>query len=121
MAGGGCPEKSKINIPLLRKVEKKILAEPAALVMASFLEIGEPGKKWDDFVGIEFPRIVPPCGTMACIAGWTNIMGGKKDSWDEPGNAQQLLGLTDQQRFKLFYLEEWPHEFAKRWGKAKTL
>lgn len=111
---------SKINVPLLRKVQKKILAEPAAFMMDLYVERAEPGTEWVSRT-TELRRIVPPCGTIACIAGWVNIFGGRKSDLSQSYNAQQLLRLTDIQRDELFYLGEWPQKFTKRWDKAKTL
>lgn len=111
-------EKKKLNVKLLRKIERHILEEPRRFMMSRFYAYGQPGQP---FVApyFDLAPTVPECGTAACIAGWANILTGHDriaDSW----NAEQLLGLTDEQGQRLFLIGCWPNPFKARYRLAKT-
>jgi len=98
-----------MNVKLLRKVQKHILAEP---------------QRWSFSWAISSPQA--PCGTRACIGGWTVILGKKIDlstglqftAENNAGVASELLGLTDEERNRLFFY--WPEPFLDRSFKYKT-
>ena len=91
-----------VNVKLLKKVRKLIAEEPRRLRMSVW------GKKVTG-------RNAPPCGTVACLAGWTVIAArphymkftGKLDDLvmknnggvDTPQLAQRLLGLDTSYPF----------------------
>lgn len=54
-----------------------------------------------------------PCGTTACIAGWTNVMNGNsEENWGEgnpQGTAARTLGLTERQARLLFHTVDWSY------------
>ncbi len=122
--------KRKLNVRLLRKIERHILAEPRRFFMAGLVATGEPGKKFDEFerkYNRDLSPIVPPCGTAACIAGWTGLLLGKTE--DEIMNlpfdwhAKQLgLGAKfgDGVDSPLFYADSWPEPFKTRYANART-
>ena len=54
--------KSKMNVRLLRKVQKHILEEP---------------KRYDQDI-VAKASSEAPCGTACCIAGWAEVLGNSK-------------------------------------------
>jgi hypothetical protein len=96
-----------MNVPLLRKVKKHILAEPRRLEM----------NNW----AVNVDEEEAPCGTQACIAGWAVILGKgltnnkKREKYIDRANthysmnfwhntARKLLGLTQDQAYNLFQI-----------------
>lgn len=110
----------KLNVKLLRKVQKHILAEPRRLNM--------------NVVVGKVDTSESPCGTVGCIAGWTCILSGVPEADTDLRKAQSLLGLTREQRDRLFaeprygledydgtsYEAVWPKSFARRYENART-
>lgn len=109
-----------MNVKLLRKVKKHILAEPKRFCF-----------HWAR------KSLEAPCGTRACIAGWTIILGaGLMEPFDADGDlvipksltrnkmgyysgpASKLLGITEEQADRLFVY--WPSPFKDRGYDAKT-
>ena len=95
-----------MNVKLLRKVQKAILAEPRRFNMGEWGMHVEPGDIPD--------RDMPPCKTVACIAGHVDLLthprlfqkAVKEDNGDAiQVRAQQELGLTARQAEILFV--EW--------------
>lgn len=97
----------KLNVRLLRRIQRHILAEPRRLDMASWAYHCVGTKK--ELAALEMPS----CGTRACIAGWAVALGSpaKKtrqramlgdDSVDYYKVAKRLLGLTDDEADFLF-------------------
>lgn len=54
-----------VNVELLKQVRKKIAEEPRRLVMDLW------GSKVVNLNVLNKPINPPPCGTVACLAGWT--------------------------------------------------
>jgi hypothetical protein len=100
---------------LLREVQAHILEEPRSFDLEKYLELAEK----DDPSG-------PPCGTVACIAGWVVMLGDKSFVPDSllqtyasiPLRAQKLLGIGEMQSLKLFLGVNWPREFRVQYGFA---
>ncbi len=109
-----------MNVKLLRKVAKHILAEPKRYA----------------FGWVQQSSAVP-CGTKACIAGWTILLGARlRKSFDENGQliipkslwrrgfgyysgpASKLLKINHAQASRLFV--NWPSQFDNLWGDAAT-
>src|SRR4051812_24586244 len=72
----------KLNVRLIRRIQKHILEEPRRFFMKAILAIGVPGShEWDEVKGgwnpSDLSDTVPPCGTAACLAGWTGLLSGK--------------------------------------------
>lgn len=114
-----------MNVELLRKIQKHILAEPERFAMSWWCGTGDPGKPLlDDSFGESNidALIAPECGTVACIAGWAVLLSDGKDgiysSRYIQERAWELLGEKAERR--LFHTCKWPGKFANRYEKAKT-
>lgn len=116
----------KINVGLLRKVQKFLLAEPRRFDMEEGIVLS-----------MDAENILenPPCGTACCIAGATYIVASKikkpermRVDWCEVKSRAELsLGISDKQAASLFYIPSihstirgWAPEFEKAYLKAKT-
>lgn len=114
-----------MNVKLLRKVKKHILAEPKRLVMWTWkLQNTLQPKFLSDGYGNMPRKFIPfaECGTAACIAGWTCLLSGKKNV---EGNhisqtAIQLLGIPGSLTNSLFVVTFWPGQFRAKYHNAKT-
>lgn len=120
-------QKRKLNVRLLRRIQKHILAEPRRLNMRDWnTTLRDPRN---------LPDEMPPCGTVGCIAGWATMLSGKKPR-TRHGFARmgcELLGITgwsgdptdmlryDSQARKLFVVDYWPLKYQHRYDKADTL
>ena len=103
-----------LNVRLLRKVKRHILAFPKSFNMS---EWGSKTRKSKSI----------PCGTVACIAGWTCLLDKKRAvrmgfaEYERSNNAvdiaPKLLGITDD---RLFYVIDWPKKFYERYATTKT-
>lgn len=105
-----------MNIKLLRRIQKKILAEPRQFQMARlFAETiyRKSGKKSPS---------IPNCGTAACIAGWAVCFGKRKNpracenggAWlGDSVYAREMIELTESQKERLFFSHNWPLKFQK--------
>ena len=104
-----------MNVKLLRRVAKRILAEPKQFQMTKFFArkstwVARDGKP---------PAEIPNCGTAACIAGWTIVeaRGGTPrahqhaSGWD----AEVELEINSDQFDALCILENWPDRFKRGW------
>lgn len=117
-----------MNTKLLLKVKRHILAEPKRIDM----DIPVSTSEWR--------HLMPPCGTVGCIAGWTVILANRKGreaptkTWERfeskeiisdytwqtvRRHAIRLLRLTDRQATVLFHVPQWPQEFLDAYEKAK--
>jgi len=120
-----------MNIEMLNRVKQTILDEPRKLDMNVFLK-----RYPDEMLGRA--EDFTPCGTHACIAGWACILDimdkrgitveeisrdtirNKDDYENEYGKAGKILAINRVEQYKLFYLEDWPSEFTKRYDDSKT-
>jgi len=101
-----------MNVKLLRKIQKAILKEPRRF------EMGEWGMRLE--LGDVPDRHMPPCKTLACIAGHADLLTHprlfQRAVNDDDHNAirvraQEQLGLTDRQAEILF--TEWDDAYDK--------
>lgn len=116
--------KSKINVRLLRAIQRQIAKEPEQFCMSSWFLKNDA---------------IPNCGTSACIAGWAvtvsqktnplraaksmcprfeerDVLVGLANDRVAP-KARRLLGLSLMQGELLFYKENWPEQFCyDSWG-----
>jgi hypothetical protein len=102
-------KKPKLNVRLLRRVQKHIEAEPRRMKM----------KLWLDRNPFERERsALPPCGTTACIAGWALILSGKhlRREVNYLAQGQKILGLTRDEAGNLFVVENWPENFRRKYN-----
>lgn len=107
-----------MNVKLLRKVAKHILAEPKRFFMDNAVETGKPGDK----VALDGEmRSLPKCGTAACIAGWACILSRVPIDDVSMSNAERLLKISSMQSSDLFLADYWPSPFYGKWREAKTL
>lgn len=111
--------KPKLNVKLLRRIQKHILEEPRRLDMGNWKRTNMDGLH------------APPCGTTACIAGWALTLSGKPlPQFDNIArDAARLIGVhhtqiqygncdEDCQAGRLFLRLEWPEPFASDYGKT---
>lgn len=114
-----------MNVELLRKVAERIVERPHLFDMAHwFYNEGRGGRE--------------QCGTTACIAGEVCLMTGRAriydgrikagkncsepeyveyyEDWSREGAA--ALEITEEQRHKLFHVENWPIEFKLRYHRS---
>ena len=106
-------KKRRINVRLLRRIQKHILEEPKRLDMGRWCR----KKEWDGFQ--LFPEVFPECGMQACIGGWAIVLsGGRINRGFSPLNmedrAAKLLGLDEGQSSRLFFAREWPVRLIPR-------
>jgi hypothetical protein len=102
--------KRQINVELLRRVKKHILAEPKRMWMNKWLI-----QNRDTLEDLDLK--IPDCGTVGCISGWGAFLV------EGPGAAtymrMDLFGLNDDQAYRLFVPGGWPPEFRTRLNKLK--
>lgn len=126
--------KQRINVKLLRKVKKHILEEPKRFFMGDYIRKGSPGKQLgfcaeptsvNAHNPFERKQPIAKCGTAACIAGWSCLLGMRKKElaedvffYDE--KAGELLGIDHRQRRALFEAYRWPERFRAEYSQAET-
>lgn len=108
--------KTKLNVRLLRRIQKHILAEPKRYNQNDIVSTGKPGEAYS------FAWRFPACGTIACIGGWAAVLssGGRHEDLEYGARA---LGLTVDQRARLFSATGnggWPDKFDIAYTNAKT-
>jgi hypothetical protein len=103
-------------IKILRKVQEEILKEPYKFRMEAYFSKDRKS----------------PCGTAACIAGWIiavgnqhpNLMKARESGWNYADEATSILKGNDTSAghnpVALFFMGEWPYEFEKDYGMART-
>lgn len=115
--------KMKLNVKLLRKIQRHILAEPRRYDQNAIFTRGlTPGDIYEE------GHVVPSCGTIACIGGWAGALSKQKrpTDWNNYENtlrfAQRVLRLDDRQATRLFAGTGggWPERFDTAYEKAKT-
>lgn len=111
------PAKRTINVALLRKIQKQILAEPRQFQMNTWFS------ETDDF----HKQVEVKCGTAACIGGWAVTIAKKtkpseywKAGWDTLPEAKKLLRITISGVERLFTVSNWPDKFRHAYYDAKT-
>lgn len=129
--------KRKMDVRLLRRIQKVILAEPRRVNMAYWAkgrkDLIAGNQVIDDWWGYNEdlePSQVPPCGTVGCICGWgialtTKLRSDKlaakvrKSTMDRsfPRGALKLFGLTGAQADRLFIPTSWPDDYYERLNK----
>ncbi len=118
----------KLNVRLLRRIQKHILKEPRRFFMEGVMVKFKNQKQWDEATMIhsDLSPIMPPCGTAACIAGWANILSGRGSK--NLSVAAKTLGLSEEYDFsgttcpadRVFAVMEWPQPFQDQYEQAKT-
>jgi hypothetical protein len=95
-----------INKELLARVRDHILEEP---------------RRYDQLTTGEYEESVP-CGTRACIAGWTYFFGTGRDPRFNSCmyDAQELLGLSNDEAMVLFDANgDWPEPYSSAYKTAE--
>lgn len=102
----------EVNVDLFQKVKEKILEEPRRFDMSV----------WGNHVPLLPPETYPPCGTVACIAGWALLLesGAEAKGFDfcSPVKAAKVLALPLERRGEVFHAERWPDSFRARYQVA---
>lgn len=86
-----------MNIPLLRRIQSQIRAEPVNFCM----------DKWH-------------CGTARCIAGWAQKLSFgvpelcENNGWLASKEAMRALEIDTEEAERLFYVEMWPNNFVHK-------
>ena len=106
-----------MNIALLRKIQNHILEEPLRLKM----EIWNRSHNKDCDIEYFLRAIerqdeskIPPCGTVACIAGWGEILSNSYGRM-----YKVIFDITNQECTTLFYLDRWPEKFREAYKKTR--
>lgn len=105
-----------MNIRLLRKIAKAIQVPENKGQFSMDYWHRFKGKGEEEEVGVlcslpEEKRI--SCNTTHCIAGWAQVLDPKRNCHEYAEyDAQQLLGLTNDQASRLFYADAWPKGFG---------
>ncbi len=123
----------KLNVRLVRKIIRHILAEPRRYWQEWTIYTGTPG----ELIGGGFGQRFAKCGTAACIGGWAYILSTTRPrlngcsrtlpwlQWsstllDKGGKA---LGLSDYHQSVLFSSMpsyDWPQPYARQYDAATT-
>lgn len=102
-----------MNVKLLRKVKRHILAVPRRFVMSEVIMREEN----DGPINWLNEKPFPDCGTAACVAGWACLLANEgtvpENATASMDEARELLGLTDGQADRLFMPSAWPKKFQK--------
>lgn len=120
--------KLKLNVRLLRRIQKLILEEPKRCLMSCSSLKAKTQKEWEWKVRVfadDASKQIPPCGTAACIAGWADtLMGGTGEGHESLiRRASLALGIEPTLHWsgnRVFSAKHWPEPFAERYAKTKT-
>ena len=99
----------KLNVRLLRRIQRHILAEPKRLDMRSWLIMYSKQQATEN-------SSIPRCGTVACIAGWAVALTRKviKNDAYIQYMASKELGLGHEEDDNLFLPSTWPSPWRER-------
>ena len=112
-----------MNVKLLRKVQKFLLAEPRRFDMSQWIAPAD-----NEEANVLKP---PPCGTACCIAGAAFMIDRKIKPRGAPERqdiqstsigfaAAKALGLNEDQTNRLYYTSGWPMKFEEAYEEAET-
>lgn len=72
----------------------------------------------------------PPCGTVACIAGWAAVLSQQQGGetirevasrlWNAADTGGDALEIDYDGQNRLFYTCDWPSKFREQYDAAKT-
>lgn len=116
--------KSNLNVKLLRRIKRHILAQPKRFLMSHSIIKANSQKEWRGNIqwAPEASKIRPPCGTAACIAGWAVLLTkGSAEVDSVRYEAAMALGVEVEERWTdhtLFYAPRWPKPFAAQYESA---
>ncbi len=102
-----------MNVELLDQIKQAILEEPRRIRMYDWVtrisDVPEDKR--------------PPCGTVACIAGWAVALstGLRGDAlYDYDGISSAAADLLDCDPDILFHVSEWPKSWRERLDKVSS-
>lgn len=115
-------KKRKLNVKLLRKIQRHITEEPRRFFMDGYMREAMDEKDWRDYVSYtpDLSKTMPPCKTAACIAGWANILSGNNGWLNGLEDAAAEIGLLGNDWGFLFVSDLWPNPFSTAYNEAKT-
>lgn len=116
-------KKRKLNVRLLRRIQKHILEEPRRFFMSGLLLRIKSKAQWmhEKQRSFDMASTPPSCGTTACIAGWALVLtDNEKTRANRLSKAAELLGIHPNNTGPLFLSECWPSPFSLRYANAKT-
>lgn len=91
------PIKSKNPVTILKRVIQIIHDEPKRYDQSDVIQ------RKEDYRDPEYADFFPTCGTVCCVAGWTNILtGASKASVRNMDRAARILDLTTEEKHELF-------------------
>lgn len=101
----------------LIKVRDHIASLPPGRFNMRYLFKDRRGERWSD----EAPhaQLVHPCGTAACIAGWTLALFAPNKRGGDADDAQTLLGLDEYQADELFLPQGYRN--SRRYTQARAV
>jgi hypothetical protein len=112
------PKVKKLNVRLLRRVQKAILRHADQFQMSCW-----KSNSLDD----EDSSAAGGCGTAACIGGWAVFLHGKYKKVSQIPKqtsvaAHDAIGLSYNKynESPLFFVDEWPQKFISQWDAART-
>lgn len=119
--------KPKLNVRLLRKIQKHILEEPRRFLMSSSVIRATTQQEWSNIIrrwAYDASKSMPPCKTAACIAGWADIFtGGDGSHYLARERAAAAIGIDPGVcwgNHSLFSDKAWPEPFKSRYEASKT-
>lgn len=111
--------KTKLNVKLIRKIQRHITEEPRRFFMGWYLAKRKNWKEVRTNGSSDLSKTPPPCGTAACIAGWANIFSKNRDVTDTVA-ASKALGLNCLIANVVFYDWNWPAPFGRQYEIARN-
>lgn len=117
-----------LNVDLLNKVKKHFLDEPRRLRMDTWLKQGYPNQEIFSagISGYNEPEeyLLPQCGTVGCIAGWTVMLAYPNDPSKQLSpslQAREVLGIDEYiMPYDLFFPDQWPSDFYRDYRNAES-
>lgn len=110
----------KVNVEHLEKIKAHLREVPERLNMGVVVDHLEPGQQTDDgYVAYQRGgRVfeVPACGTVGCIAGWSQLLRGGEEFVRSLALEADFLGVTT----RLFFPDKWPEDLYDRYYDAET-
>lgn len=97
-----------MNVKLLRKIAKVIQNKPWEFDMQFWHRDPITRKFWGTPT-----KAAKACGTTHCFAGWAHLLDGRFPRTATIDAATQILALTEEQRYRLFFSDNWPEEFCE--------
>lgn len=119
----------RLNVNLLRKIQKIIVEDPSGFNMTIYLFVPSPHQlTGDESAGMLLGS--HSCGTVGCIAGYATAMSRKTKNINylrvDSDSGAVALGIANEegeytpQAWELFHNYHWDQPFKKRYEEAKS-